>query len=171
MVRWRNVRDAPSSDNEIAEFLASHSFFKPWACPDHGAARVEVDGGVPICKHLITETRQCRKRGSKYWPLQDAHTKIDVATMFRLWLGVANGVSLGGLAVAEGVNKNTITRQFDLLCSACLRFQNSQLPKFTKMAVDETYIGCGSLLSPRSTGTAALEGLSGTWSNSGTVGH
>jgi hypothetical protein len=89
----------------------------------------------------------CRRRVHEAEPLLTCQSNLTTATLLKFWAHVANGESTSKIARLECINRNTVTKLFDLLCCACLRhqavptFDKSVQTTFNRLSVDETYVG------------------------------
>ena len=87
------------------------------------------------------DTNARRSRVFRYAPYLSSRTSVTVTTLLLIWADIANNLTTGQIARNRGVRQRAVTNLLHMVSSAAYFRQENVDFYFSKLQVDETFIG------------------------------
>ena len=145
VLTWKHFGHVPT--DRVQDWMTSHGIIKRPSCPIHAGGNMKLEGTAYVCTARVAgkgaHENACRRRIHVCHPVLNVKSFTTAEHLIKFWAHVANGEPNGQIVKLMAINKNTVSHLFDLLSSACIRYNASATPhlKFQRLSVDETYIG------------------------------
>ena len=141
---WPNMRYIPQG--EAAEvWMKNHGLLSEPQCKRHGGEfMVGIKGSLQFfeCTHRGEgDTSACRARVFRYAPYLRSRSSVALTTLLLIWADIANNLTTGQIARNRGVRQRAVTNLLHMVSSAAYFRQENVDFNFSKLQVDETFIG------------------------------
>ena len=141
---WRGITDVPQG-RDAEDWMRNHDLFFPPICPSHGLHFMSDVPGKPnlsMCGHREPgKVNRCRLKVCKWSPFISPRTQLTPGQVLLVWADIANNMCTGQITRNRGLDRKVVQDLLHTLADAALRNETMSDYEFSRVQVDETFIG------------------------------